>query len=134
MHRFRSRSLIIRFKLAALLLCLNFLLPLSIIALLILTLIKNDPKWAEWAIVTAGITLINMAIQCILAGRAVCPLCMTQVLSTKHCAKHRKARTIFGSHRLRVAIAVLTRGWFNCPYCHEASEMKVRKSQRGKRA
>jgi hypothetical protein len=51
---------------------------------------------------------------------------MTPVLAKKRCAKHRRARTFLGSHRLRVAMAVIFTKSFRCPYCHESTALEVR--------
>lgn len=126
MHRFHSKSIIFRFRFAAFFLCLKYLFPMAALTLMILSVTRNEKILAEWAILAAALTLVDMAIQYFIARRALCPLCMTQVLVSKGCAKHRNSRTLLGSHRLRVAVALLTRGNFICPYCHETSEMKVR--------
>ena len=64
-----------------------------------------------------------------LAAKTRCPLCLTPVLATKGCSKHRNARTLLGSHRLRVAMSVLFKGRFYCPYCHEPSVLEVRQKR-----
>lgn len=130
MHRFRSKSVIVRFKFAAFLLCLKYIFPSVAVAFLLASILTNDDGQTHIAISLGGLTLLCMAIQCILARRALCPLCMTPVLANKLCSKHRNAKKLFGSHRLRVAVSVLSKGSFTCPYCHEASEMKVRHRRR----
>ncbi len=84
-----------------------------------------------------GLTIIAMGmvllaalvalLQWLVSQRAQCPLCMTPVLAAKGCAKHRRARKFLGSHRLRVAMAVLLRGRFHCPYCNERARLVVKK-------
>ena len=74
-------------------------------------------------LVLAGLVVL---LQWLIATRANCPLCMTPVLGNKECAKHRSARTVLGSHRLRVALAVLCLNRFRCPYCGEHCEVKAR--------
>ena len=59
-----------------------------------------------------------------------CPLCWTPVLAPKGCAKHRDARKLMGSHCLRVALAILFRNQFRCPYCNESTALKLRPSPR----
>ena len=58
------------------------------------------------------------------------PLVLTPVLASKDCAKHRRARTFLGSHRLRVALSILFKNTFRCPYCWEKSAMTVRSRRR----
>ena len=55
---------------------------------------------------------------------------MTPVLAKKDCTKHRHARTFLGSHRLRVALAILFRNSFRCPYCNESTILEVRGQSR----
>ena len=93
-------------------------------------ILLDDKQLTHIAIASGVLTLLCMAAQWILARRALCPLCMTPVLANKLCAKHRNARKLLGSHRLRVAVSVLTKGTFTCPYCYEASEMEVRHRRR----
>lgn len=126
MHRFRSRSTILRFKTASLMLCSRCLLaPLASVTF-IYAVLRDDRKLAYVAI-GMGVAAVLSAISLwILATRARCPLCLTPVLASKECAKHRRSRTILGSHRLRVALSILFKNTFHCPYCSEKSAMKVR--------
>lgn len=55
-----------------------------------------------------------------------CPLCRSGPMSGKRCAKHRHAKTIFGSYRLVVALSVLFLRRFRCPYCGESTALEVR--------
>jgi hypothetical protein len=126
MHRLRTKSAIFRFRLAALFLCLKcVLLPISL-GILMYALIIADHQviWGGVGLLlsTCGITFM----QWIFAARTNCPLCMTPVLAIKDCSKHRHAKTFLGSHRLRVALAVLLKNSFHCPYCHEPTAIEVR--------
>ena len=126
MHRFPSKSTIHRFRIVAFLLCFRCLATPMIAGLLIYSLIKVDH---ELTMVALGLGVVCVAMglmQWLLAGRTRCPLCMTSVLASRGCAKHRNARTLLGSYRLRVALAILFRGAFHCPYCHEPAAMEVR--------
>lgn len=126
MHRFQSQSIITRFKIASLLLCLKLLLIPGVLGLLVYSILKGDHQLTYAAMAAAAGILLMTIVQFLIAARARCPLCMTPVLATKRCSKHRKARTFLGSYRLRVALAVLFRGSFSCPYCNEPSVMEVR--------
>lgn len=129
MHRFRSIYTIIRFRIAAALLGLGYLVGLATPVLLAYAILNNDRDLTVTAIVLGGLACLLWVIQWGIARRTNCPLCMTPVLASKHCSKHRKARRLLGSHRLRAAAAVLLRGKFTCPYCNERSELKVRERQ-----
>ncbi len=115
-----------RLRFAALLLCLRYLLPVAALVMLIQSILTDDQQLAIMAILTGVLAILIFIFQCILANRALCPLCMTPVLASKACSKHRNAKTLLGSHRLRVAVAVLCKNSFFCPYCHEPSVLEVR--------
>jgi hypothetical protein len=74
----------------------------------------------------AALAVLVVIYQWIISSRTNCPLCMTPVLAAKKCAKHHHARTFLGSHRLRVALAILFKNCFRCPYCHEPTVLEVR--------
>lgn len=130
MHRFRSSSSIIRFRMASTLLAFGYLLGLSTVVLLVHSMLNNDRERTAVAIALGVLTGVVLALQWVIARRTYCPLCMTPVLAAKHCSKHRRARKLLGSHRLRAAITVLFRSAFTCPYCNERSELKVRERVR----
>lgn len=126
MHRFQNKSTLIRLRLAALLLGLKYLLiPLSI-GLLVSAFYTDNQDSILRAVAVCGLTILLMILQWILAARPRCPLCLTPVLASKTCSKHRRARRVLGSHRLRVALAILFRGRFLCAYCNEPTAMEVR--------
>lgn len=126
MHRFPNRSVVTRLKLAALLLCMKCLMTPVVAGILIYSLVTYDLKLTEISMVLLAITALVAVLQWLLAARARCPLCQTPVLNASRCSKHRGARSLLGSHRLRVATAILFKGWFQCPYCNEPSAMEVR--------
>lgn len=126
MHRFSSQSAIVRLKLASLLLCLKYFLALATVGILVYSLVESDPR-LTWIALGCGVfTVVVVIVQWLLAAKTRCPLCLTPVLATKGCSKHRNAQTFLGSHRLRVALSVLFKGRFYCPYCHEPSALEVR--------
>jgi hypothetical protein len=131
MHRFQSRSTLIRLRFAALLLGLKYLLVPAAIGLLIGAIVYDSRHWMLIAVGLGGITILTMIVQWLLAARPRCPLCLTPILASKRCSKHRRAQTTLGSHRLRVALAILFRGRFFCAYCNEPSVMEVRTKQAG---
>ncbi len=126
MHRFHSRSTILRFRLAAWLLFLKLLMPAVVLGVLAFGLYANDSELVVIAIGFGVLTFLVAILQWLLASRSRCPLCLTPVLMNKGCSKHRNARTVLGSHPLRVALAVTLKDSFTCPYCHESSVMEVR--------
>ncbi|MGL4399957.1 MAG: hypothetical protein ACRCXD_08820 [Luteolibacter sp.] len=126
MHRFPSRSVIIRFKFAAFLHCLGAMMIPLVIGTLVYSIMTDDPALTKIGIILIGLTVLLAILKFLIGPRTRCPLCMTPVLASKGCSKHRHARTLFGSYRLRVAVAIVFRNSFKCPYCNESSELEVR--------
>ena len=126
MHRLRSTSTVHRFRFAALLLCLKCLLTPASAGVLVYSFIINDDHLTLIGLCMALTTIFLVIAHWIVAARTNCPLCMTAVLAEKRCSKHRMARTFLGSHRLRVALAILFKNSFRCPYCHEPTAMEAR--------
>lgn len=65
-----------------------------------------------------------------------CPLCMNQVWAGRKCQKHSKAKPALGlSYRLGVAISIVFKGRYRCPYCGELfSATKAHEPRKGKGA
>jgi hypothetical protein len=126
MHRLRSKSSITHFKLSAFLLCLKCLLVPTAFGFLVDSIFFKNKEFPTMALVLGGLAFCVTFIQWIMSQRTRCPLCLTPVLAVKSCSKHRSARPLFGSYRLRVALAILFKGRFYCPYCHEPTAMEVR--------
>lgn len=132
MHRLPSKSTVYRFKIAALLLCTRCLFGLASISLLVYSIaIIHDRELTLIGIALGGVTIVGVILQWVLAARTRCPLCLTPVLANKACSKHRNARKFLGSYRLRVAIAILFKGSFKCPYCHEPTAVEARPKRPG---
>jgi hypothetical protein len=126
MHRLPSSSALRRIRLTALLLCIQCFIAPPAAGVLAWALIFDNRTLACIGISVLVLICLMAPFQWLLATRSCCPLCMTPVLSNKSCSKHRSARTFCGSHRLKVALAVLALKRFRCPYCGEHSELKVR--------
>jgi len=71
--------------------------------------------------------------QWISSSQARCPLCRTSVLAPMGCMKHRRARSLLGSYRMRVAFAIMFTAQFRCPYCNESTAMDVVEKLNGSR-
>ncbi len=130
MHRFHSKSVIARFKIASVLICVKCLLVPAAAFVLGYGLFMNEHLLIFTGLGMAGGVVFLAIAGWIVAARTRCPLCMTPVLAGQRCSKHRKARTVLGSHRLRVALAVVFRGSFYCPYCNEPSALVIRERRR----
>jgi hypothetical protein len=130
MHRLKSTSAVLRFRLAALLLFTKYLLVCGTCGVLLLALITSNYRLAVTGGTMAGLTMLDIFLQWLIATRTGCPLCMTPVLAKKRCVTHRSARALLGSYRLRVALTVLLRNTFQCPYCAESTAIKARRRVR----
>ncbi len=126
MHRLPSYSAIYRLRIAALLLCAKCVLVPVTAGVIVYSLIVHDSGLAMIGLGFAVLTMLLVVYQWLVSSRTNCPLCMTPVLAAKECATHHHARTAFGSHRLRVALAIIFKNSFRCPYCHEPTVLAVR--------
>jgi len=133
MHHPHSTTAILRLRLAALLLVGNYMIALAAAGLLVQSAANSNQRMMMTGAGLLVLVLLMVVVQWIAASRACCPLCRTPVLSPKRCSKHRNARPLLGSHRLRVAAGILTRNQFRCPYCNEPTAMKVRETSSGGR-
>ena len=109
---------------------LQLALPIIATPLLLYGWLFDDVPKIQIAIAMLLALPLVALTQWITSTRARCPLCMTPVLADKSCAKHGNARSMLGSYRLRVAVAILFRNQFRCPYCGEPTVMQVRKRRR----
>jgi hypothetical protein len=126
MHRLTSSSAVTRLRMAAFFLILTWILVPVALGLLALGLATGETDHVLLAGVLGSCGLVFGLAQIILAAKARCPLCMTPTLASKRCSKHREARTLLGSHRLRAAVWMITRGYFRCPFCNEPTAMEPR--------
>jgi hypothetical protein len=126
MHHLSTHSAVRRFRIAAFLLFGNYLLAPAAAGLTAYSLLISDREGVMLGgTLTTGI-LLGIIVQWMIASRTNCPLCMTAVLAPRACMKNRRARSIIGSHRLRVALAILFKSRFRCQYCNEPTLMELR--------
>ncbi len=130
MHRLPSQSIVNRFRVASLLLLAKWLLVPAALATLSWAVLHRDKSMTTISGGIALVIVIVTIIQWLIANRTRCPLCLTPSLAKKNCSKHRNARRLLGSYRLRVALSILFRGHFRCPYCGEPTAMEVRERRR----
>lgn len=126
MHRLHSKGAITRMRFAAFLLCVKCVIFPAAATTLIYALLFQEELLLMIAAGTFLLGGLVVIAQWIISQRTQCPLCMTPVLAKKGCTKHRSARSFLGSHRLRVALAILLKGSFRCPYCNEPTLLEVR--------
>ena len=121
MYHLRSRYAVICFKLAAWILFINWLMIPAAFITLLGAWINIDKQLAWIAISLFGASALAGVIQWGLATLARCPLCLTLPIAHRICSKHRKAKRLLGSYRLRVACSVIFTRSFRCPYCGEST-------------
>jgi len=126
MHRFANGSSILRFRIAAFLFLLRSLLPVVGLPMLLVALLMDEYEWFWVAFGLLVAFPLVAAVQWLLAARVRCPLCLVPPLVSRGCSKNRRAKTLFGSYRLRVALSALVLGHFRCQYCGEPTEMRAR--------
>lgn len=127
MHRFHSSAAVFRFRFTAVLgLFLGGLAPLCLLVLVrgLDSGERSDVLAGAWLM---GAFLPLFVLRWILARSCRCPLCRVAVLGSPGCSKNRAARRLFGSYRLRVSLATVFRGWFQCPYCNEPVALQARR-------
>jgi cytochrome bd-type quinol oxidase subunit 1 len=118
--------MIVRFQIVSVLIFIKIFMIAWSLGVILYAIYESNKELLLYGLAMIASTLIVAISQWILAARTRCPLCLTPVLAHKSCSKNRNARPLMGSYRLRVATAVLFKGWFRCPYCNEPSALKVR--------
>jgi hypothetical protein len=131
MHHLRSTSSVLRFRLGALAFACQWVVLLGSAGVMAYAYFRDERELATWATFGLLFGLLMVVLAWMLASRANCPLCMMPVLSNKRCSKHGSATTAFGSHRARVALSILFKNTFVCPYCMEGTAVKVYRFRRG---
>ena len=126
MHRLHSRSALRSFRLGTTLLGLCGLTLLAALVLGASGLLTGQAGLLRWSLITVVVGPLLGLVYLGFGIRARCPLCMNPPLVPRSCQKHRRALRLFGSHRLRVAFSIFTRGRFVCPHCGESTALRVR--------
>lgn len=130
MHRLSSHFALWRFTIASLLVVLMFLSAPVALAFVGYGLVSKKYGCLAIAgtVVVAG--LVCGILNFIVSARLRCPLCTVQPLIDRRCSKHKSARKLLGSYRLKVALSILHKSCFICPYCGEPTAMQVREHRR----
>ena len=127
MHKLPNKFSIIRFRVAALLACVNNLLISATIVVLAYSYVTHVQEFAIIGLKLAASIAILFPIRLAITSTCQCPLCRVPVLAGKACSKSTKAKSFLGSYRLRVALQILLKNRFRCPYCNETTEIKSRR-------
>jgi len=130
MHHLRSASNVRQFRLAAFLLFSICLLAPVAAGLLVQSMLLGN---FHLTMAGSGVAVVSFILVIPIWTQGYhtnCPLCWTPVLAPRSCAKHRDAKKLMGSHRLRVALAILFRNRFRCPYCNESTALEIHHTTR----
>jgi hypothetical protein len=133
MHRLPSQSSVVRFRVAAILLLVKWVVFVGALGLLGYSILMNQIQLTYAGLGLLGLAVVAALVQWVVGARARCPLCLVPSFSSRQCSKNRKARHVMGSYRLYVALAVIFRGYFHCPYCGEPTAIEVRQRVRNHR-
>lgn len=126
MHRLRAQSIVYRFRVVAFLLCAKVVIGVVSIGVAIPAYLMNNRELLIYALFGILLAVLMTPLLWLTSPRTNCPLCMTPVLARKECSKHNRAKTVLGSHRICVALSILFKNSFVCPYCLEATAVKAR--------
>lgn len=127
MHRLPSKSSIFRFRISSLLLWMSVVSLLAGLVVAGIGLFASDELDVLSGTMIIGGGIVAYLMEWMLSRRARCPLCMTPPLHPSGCQKNRRAKRLFGSHRLQIATCVLFRDYFQCSYCGESTKVEVRR-------
>jgi hypothetical protein len=119
--------MVMRYRLVAILICLKWLLILSLIGIFAYSFFIKDRELIIIGIKLAAVAGILFLVRVLYAPTCKCPLCRVPMLSGQSCSRNIKAKTFLGSYRLRVALDILFLNKFRCPYCNEPTEMISRR-------
>lgn len=128
-----SRFAVLRYKLAALGWILLLLLIPGAVAMACYTMFVMDRGPGVIALKLIGLALLAFLLHWLFSLRARCPRCLAGSFSSKACSRHGSSRSLLGSHRLHVAMSVVFRNHFRCPYCGEFTAMKARTASSSRR-
>ena len=105
----------------------NRLLILVLPFLLVYSLVAADRELTHLSLKLVGVSVLLAIVLWMMVARLRCPLCIGLPLAINGSVKSRRARRLFGSYRFRVALAILTKGHFRCPYCGEYTAVEARR-------
>lgn len=129
-----SRSAVLRFRLTAVGWLLLLLLVPGAVAMACFTLFVMKREPAGIALILIGLAVLVFLMYWMLSLRARCPRCLVGSFTRRSCSRHGSARSLLGSHRLKVAVSVIFKNHFQCPYCGEFTAMKPRQPRSSRRS
>lgn len=129
MHKLPNQTSVVRFRFAAILLVAKWLLFSSTLIILGYSVLTDARELAYLAMGLFAVAMTVWFTHSVISQRTKCPLCLAPSFSHQLHAKSKRATHFLGSYPLLVALSVVFRGSFRCPYCGEPTALKAR--QRG---
>lgn len=120
MHRQQSTHTLRSLRHAAVHFIVNVLTALAAAGLLAAGAMTGD-KGLLWSGVAAAAFFAVSTVVFFLATQSWrCPLCLGKLWVRTGCSRHRKVKPALGaSYRLGIALSVVFRTYYRCPYCGE---------------
>lgn len=120
MHRQFSQSTIWSLRLGSLHFIANiFSIIVGMILLVAGTAMRLD-LYTLAGFVMLAVGILSILLFKICSAAMTCPVCVSRIWANTGCRKHKKSEKSLGlSYRLNIALKVLTRQPYRCPYCAE---------------
>lgn len=128
MHHQRSKYALRQLQIGACHVMLHILLGAVAFGSLAYTAFRHDERGVYISLGLVALWVVSCLVFFFKASGTRCSLCMTPLWVGRKCQKHRNAKPAFGvSYRLELAISLLFKDRYRCPYCGESfSTQKVR--------
>ena len=118
MHRQSSTRALKLLRFGALHFLFNFLLLPTAVVLMMIWLVLGNREWLLIGSITVAVLILSVIMFFLIHRMWQCPLCMGRIWIRQGCRRHQKAVTAFGmSCRLGVALSVVKKQSYRCPYC-----------------
>jgi hypothetical protein len=125
MYYLPNRTVVKRFRFAAFLVLVKWLLITTAFPMFVYALQVERREMSYLAIGLMALAGLVCISHWLVGARARCPMCLVPSFSHKKMAKSAKAGHFMGSYRFFVALGVIFRGCFHCPYCAENVAVQI---------
>ncbi len=125
MHRFRHQSDIMKLRFCSFAYVASLGLFVGFLGVSAHAYWQREPQHPLLAISLLLASIVMFLAQVLTAQDVYCPLCRGQLMLHRKCSKSPKARQLFGSYRLMIALSLWLRQQFRCSYCGETCKCAV---------
>jgi len=135
MHHQRSAYSLRQLRRGAYHFLLNVVLGITGICAVGYSVYHNNEAWLYMSLGLLAFWLFSLLTFFIKGSNLRCSLCMSPLWLSRKCQRPKNVKPAFGiSYRLGLALGVVFKGRYRCPYCGEPfSSKKARGSERGKK-